>query len=126
MRGKSGHVPFWPGGLDDILLNPEISADANNQKKKGLRTVPPGLSRGLHLPGDEVDEDALLALDELGEATDKTAETDSVITLFLLVVMAICIQLILFSLMEMVWMTPRQTFHSVGRRMRLMTCCLHQ
>ena len=59
VRGKSGHVPFWPGGLDDL------SADSSNGKssRKGLRTVPPGFSRGLRLPGEISDDDDLLAID---------------------------------------------------------------
>lgn len=58
MRGKSGHVPFWPGGLDDL-------SDSSNSKtvSKGLRTVPPGFSRGLRLPGEVNDDHELLAID---------------------------------------------------------------
>ena len=59
MRGKSGHVPFWPGGLDNL------SADPSNSKSvgKGLRTVPPGFSRGLRLPGEISDDHDLLVID---------------------------------------------------------------
>jgi antiviral helicase SKI2 len=59
VRGKSGHVPFWPGGLDDL------SAGLSNSKpiNKGLRTVPPGFSRGLRLPGEISDGHELLAID---------------------------------------------------------------
>ena len=59
MRGKSGHVPFWPGGLDDL------SADPLNSKSfsKGLRTVPPGFSRGLRLSGEINDDHEILAID---------------------------------------------------------------
>ena len=71
MRGKSGHVPFWPGGLDDL------SADPSNSKSvsKGFRTVPPGFSRGLRLP-DEIDDDhELLAIDsESPETLDEGDE----------------------------------------------------
>ena len=54
VRGKSGYVPFLPGGLDvlkpsnDVIDLPEGSAH--------LRTVAPGLSRGLRLPGDGVED----------------------------------------------------------------------
>ncbi|KAK0199046.1 antiviral helicase [Armillaria mellea] len=72
VRGKSGHVPFWPGGLD-VLLDPDASLDLDTSKK-GLRTVPPGFSRGLRLPGEELDDDALLALDELIPTKSSTDE----------------------------------------------------
>ena len=71
MRGKSGHVPFWPGGLDDL------SADPSNTKSvsKGLRTVPPGFSRGLRLPGEISDDHELLAIDsESPETLDEEEE----------------------------------------------------
>lgn len=67
VRGKSGHVPFWPGGLDDVLLNSDASLDVT-EIKKGLRTIPPGFSRGLRLPGDELEDDALLDLDDAVES----------------------------------------------------------
>lgn len=59
MRGKSGHVPFWPGGLDDVLPN----LDLDRLGAKGLRTVPPGFSRGLRLPGEEIEDQTLKDLD---------------------------------------------------------------
>lgn len=64
VRGKSGYVPFKPGGLDDVIL-------AANQKTaepiKGLRTVPPGFSRGLRLPGDDAEEEALVSLEDVAD-----------------------------------------------------------
>ncbi|KAJ3769464.1 antiviral helicase [Lentinula raphanica] len=63
VRGKSGYVPFWPGGLDipaDPVISPEL-----NEGMKGLRTIPPGFARGLRLPGDDPED--LLALDDLHE-----------------------------------------------------------
>ncbi|ESK96232.1 dead deah box rna helicase [Moniliophthora roreri MCA 2997] len=69
VRGKSGYIPFWPGGLDDVLADPAISVSSESNEgavKKGLRTIPPGFSRGLRLPGDEVQDDELVhALDEV-------------------------------------------------------------
>jgi len=52
VRGKTGYVPFWPGGLEGV------SKTASNEEleEKGFRSVPPGFSRGLTLPG-EVTED---------------------------------------------------------------------
>jgi Ski2 N-terminal region len=48
VRGKSGYAPFWPGGLDAIV---ETSNDGSTKVgTKGLRTVPPGLKRGILLP----------------------------------------------------------------------------
>ena len=72
MRGKSGYVPFWPGGLDDL------SAELSNRKSfsKGLRTVPPGFSRGLRLPGDTSDDHEPLVIDsEATETLDEREET---------------------------------------------------
>ncbi|KAH7915723.1 ATP-dependent RNA helicase [Hygrophoropsis aurantiaca] len=60
VRGKSGHVPFLPGGLDDVLFTP--GALHTKDPVKGLRTIPPGFSRGLRVPGDEINED-IAALD---------------------------------------------------------------
>lgn len=58
VRGKSGYVPFWPGGLDEALKE---SADPVELDKsvKGLRTIPPGFTRGLRLPGDDPDDEIL-------------------------------------------------------------------
>ncbi|KAJ7610948.1 P-loop containing nucleoside triphosphate hydrolase protein [Roridomyces roridus] len=63
VRGRSGHVPFWPGGLEDAIIssNPETS-------KAGLKTIPPGFTRGLRVAG-EADEE-LLALDSIPNATE--------------------------------------------------------
>jgi antiviral helicase SKI2 len=59
VRGKSGHVPFWPGGLDNLSTDPSNSKSVS----KGLRTVPPGFSRGLRLPDEINDDHELLAID---------------------------------------------------------------
>ncbi|CCM03670.1 uncharacterized protein FIBRA_05814 [Fibroporia radiculosa] len=54
VRGKAGYVPFWPGGLDDVRT--EAGAIHNlNEQSKGLRTIAPGFSRGLRLPGDDAE-----------------------------------------------------------------------
>jgi antiviral helicase SKI2 len=53
VRGKSGYVPFWPGGLEDVL-NPGRKA-TNDDTREELKTIPPGFSRGLRLPGDETE-----------------------------------------------------------------------
>ncbi|KAG6811569.1 hypothetical protein H0H92_006818 [Tricholoma furcatifolium] len=63
VRGKSGYVPFWPGGLEDPL----VTSPVDGRGAKGLRTIAPGLSRGLRLPGDEVEDKDLIALDDLEE-----------------------------------------------------------
>ncbi|KAK7058645.1 Antiviral helicase ski2 [Paramarasmius palmivorus] len=80
VRGKSGYVPFWPGGLDDVLADPAISASADSNSgagKKGLRTIPPGFSRGLRLPGDAVEDDELVhALDEVELAEGNSSSKD--------------------------------------------------
>jgi hypothetical protein len=71
VRGKSSYVPFWPGGLDDVLLE---SADGpvTSDNKNGLRVIPPGFSRGLCFPGDETSDD-LLSIEESSMA--KSSET---------------------------------------------------
>ncbi|KAF8915101.1 antiviral helicase [Mucidula mucida] len=78
VRGKSGHVPFWPGGLDDVLLNLDASLD-NGEIKKGLRTIPPGFSRGLRLPGDEIENDVLLELDDVIESRPDSAHDNHLV-----------------------------------------------
>jgi antiviral helicase SKI2 len=62
VRGRSGYVPFWPGGLEDAV----ISGNPESQSKAGLKTIPPGFTRGLHLTEDA--DDSLLALDSVREA----------------------------------------------------------
>ncbi|KAK7465266.1 Antiviral helicase ski2 [Stygiomarasmius scandens] len=77
VRGKSGYVPFWPGGLDDVLSDPALSSDLNTERK-GLRTIPPGFQRGLRFPGEEVEDADVLALDDIHELgrTSFESETD--------------------------------------------------
>ncbi|KAG8986475.1 hypothetical protein FRB90_003977, partial [Tulasnella sp. 427] len=55
VRGKSGYMPFLPGGLEDAVVGTE-ETEEGSEKQKGLRTIPPGFSRGLRLPGEEDDE----------------------------------------------------------------------
>lgn len=64
VRGKSGGVPFRPGGLEDILSN-GTGVNTNGMFYQGLKTVPPGFKRGLRLPGEEVDESELLGFDAI-------------------------------------------------------------
>ncbi|KAG5639554.1 hypothetical protein H0H81_012225 [Sphagnurus paluster] len=66
VRGKSGYVPFWPGGLEDPLVN--SNPNTTGPSTKGLRTIPPGLTRGLRLPGEEIDDEDLIALDDLQDS----------------------------------------------------------
>ncbi|KAF8963922.1 antiviral helicase [Flammula alnicola] len=62
VRGKSGYVPFWPGGFDDTVLDP-LDTKASGKDVKGFRSVAPGLARGLRLPGDPVEDEELVAID---------------------------------------------------------------
>lgn len=55
VRGKSGYVPFWPGGLDTLKTSEDIVEFEEGSSQ--LRTVAPGLSRGLKLPTGDIDED---------------------------------------------------------------------
>ncbi|KAM5536013.1 hypothetical protein V8D89_010271 [Ganoderma adspersum] len=55
VRGKSGYVPFWPGGLDTLKTSEDIVEFEEGSSQ--IRTVAPGLSRGLKLPTGDIDED---------------------------------------------------------------------
>jgi len=77
VRGKSGYVPFWPGGLDDVLSDPALSSDLNTERK-GLRTIPPGFQRGLRFPGEEVEDADVLALDDIHELGRTNFESETV------------------------------------------------
>ncbi|KAI0830808.1 antiviral helicase [Trametes gibbosa] len=58
VRGKAGYVPFWPGGIDN---NKDVTDVIDLQEGSShLRTVAPGLSRGLKLSkGDEAEADVI-------------------------------------------------------------------
>ncbi|KAJ7687413.1 translation repressor [Mycena rosella] len=76
VRGRSGYVPFWPGGLEDAA----ISGIVGSHSKAGLKTIPPGFTRGLHLADDA--DDALLSLDNVRESApvgedELTADADA-------------------------------------------------
>lgn len=64
VRGKSGYVPFKPGGLDDVIL---ASKQTTAVPIKGLRTVPPGFLRGLRLLGDDPEDETLTYLDDVAD-----------------------------------------------------------
>lgn len=56
-------MPFWPGGLEDTSSSvPEELEGEFVAERKGIRTIPPGFTRGLRLPGEE-DEAELDGLD---------------------------------------------------------------
>ncbi|KAF9531825.1 antiviral helicase [Crepidotus variabilis] len=67
VRGKSGYVPFWPGGLEDGSAN-ALEQQLKFENLNGLKTIPPGFSRGLRLPGDVVEDEDLVTFKD-GEAT---------------------------------------------------------
>src|ERR1700760_283819 len=57
VRGKSGNVPFWPGGLDvpTIASTSKMDDEAFEDMISGrikLKTVPPGFRRGMRLKGE--------------------------------------------------------------------------
>lgn len=61
VRGKSGYAPFWPGGLDAIVTKSDGGGSKGRASEaKGLRTIPPGLKRGLRLSTDQ-DRDSTLS-----------------------------------------------------------------
>ncbi|KAF7302996.1 ATP-dependent RNA helicase [Mycena kentingensis (nom. inval.)] len=73
VRGKSGNVPFWPGGLEDVVVSENVASGS----KAGLKTIPPGFMRGLLLPG-EVDESLVeLSTDREPGEDDFAAEADA-------------------------------------------------
>ncbi|THV06548.1 ATP-dependent RNA helicase [Dendrothele bispora CBS 962.96] len=76
VRGKSGYVPFWPGGLDDVLTDPALSFNLDTGRK-GLRTVPPGFSRGLRLPGEDSEDADILALDDVRAPRPNSSEIET-------------------------------------------------
>lgn len=63
VRGKSGYIPFQPGGLDEVLLS-STQTGISEESVKGLKTIPPGFSRGLRLAGEESEDEVLTALGE--------------------------------------------------------------
>ncbi|KAF8628226.1 hypothetical protein AX15_004008 [Amanita polypyramis BW_CC] len=63
VRGKSGNMPFWPGGLEGIPSDVTVGLD--DTPHQGLKTVPPGFSRGLQSRGEETDETDLLVFDSI-------------------------------------------------------------
>ncbi|KAJ7109788.1 antiviral helicase [Mycena epipterygia] len=69
VRGRSGYVPFWPGGLEDAA----ISGNPGSHSKAGLQTIPPGFTRGLRLTEDA--DESLLGLDNVREP-DQVGEDD--------------------------------------------------
>ena len=71
VRGKSGYVPFLPGGLEELSVE-ALSSQAMERSTKGLRTVAPGLSRGLRLPGEEI-PDEILAMDNFIEVSSSAS-----------------------------------------------------
>jgi len=60
VRGKSGYVPFWPGGLEDLAVDGLSTRVANS---KDLKTIPPGFSRGLRFPGESIEDDEITSID---------------------------------------------------------------
>ncbi|KDR85602.1 hypothetical protein GALMADRAFT_234567 [Galerina marginata CBS 339.88] len=73
VRGKSGHVPFWPGGFDDVRndIPNELSLSGD---AKAFKTIPPGFERGLRLPGDPAVDEDLVAIG--GESAETLGELD--------------------------------------------------
>ncbi|KAI0652358.1 antiviral helicase [Trametes meyenii] len=55
VRGKAGYVPFWPGGLDNLKQTNSDVVDLQEGSSQ-LRTIAPGLSRGMKLSKDAEDD----------------------------------------------------------------------
>lgn len=60
VRGKSGHVPFWPGGLEDITRDDGESGGVNTLHGK-MKNIPPGFTRGLNFDGEPNEDLAEIA-----------------------------------------------------------------
>ncbi|CDO73133.1 hypothetical protein BN946_scf185007.g187 [Trametes cinnabarina] len=72
VRGKAGYMPFLPGGLDNLA--PATDVGNLEEGSSHLRTVAPGLSRGLKLPHDGDDDVDIV---ELGASVaGKSGEND--------------------------------------------------
>ena len=74
MRGKSGNVPFWPGGLEapEMQKNAKMTDDEFLGLAGKLKTIPPGFTRGMKLKGDE-EEDVDFDLTAGEDPTDTQA-----------------------------------------------------
>lgn len=84
MRGKSGYAPFWPGGLDSLVARPD---DTGATGTKGLRSIPPGLKRGLRLSAEKNRDPTSSELHDLDGSEN---EAEGPVTNTLLVPMAFC------------------------------------
>jgi hypothetical protein len=61
VRGQSGYVPFWPGGLDNLLDDAADEGDTRSDIS-ALRSIPPGFMRGLRLPEEEMEDETPVVL----------------------------------------------------------------
>ena len=83
VRGKSGYAPFWPGGLDAIVTNSDDGGPKGSvSEARGLRTVPPGLQRGLRLSTDQDRDSTFSEQDDL-DGNEISAEIPVVIPCYL-------------------------------------------
>ncbi|KAA1471410.1 antiviral helicase [Dentipellis sp. KUC8613] len=73
VRGKSGYVPFWPGGMDDAVAQADTTGKLDVEGN-GLRVVPPGLSRGLRLPGENDDDEGVAEWEPAVQALQTATE----------------------------------------------------
>lgn len=56
-------MPFWPGGLEDVLADDPEGKKSESRDVKGLRTVPPGFSRGLRLAEEAVGDEEIIPVE---------------------------------------------------------------
>lgn len=64
-------MPFWPGGMDDVLKESAAVVDLE-ETSQGLLTVPPGFSRGLRFLGDDDEEGIVPAFVSNRHTTEQT------------------------------------------------------
>lgn len=89
VRGKTGYAPFWPGGLDSLVAKPnDTGAKDGVTVTKGLRTIPPGLKRGLRLSAEKNHDPTSSELHDLDEYESKA---ESPVTNVFLVLVALCV-----------------------------------
>lgn len=56
-------MPFWPGGLEDVLADDLEGKKSESGDAKGLRTVAPGFSRGLRLAEEAVGDEEIIPVE---------------------------------------------------------------
>lgn len=70
--------------MDDISVESLDRKKADANETKGLKTIPPGFSRGLRLPGDPVEDEDLVTIE--GDETSLTDGAENEVSLALYII----------------------------------------